>query len=281
MIKLVSDRLKVLIDPLGAQIRSVKAGRHEFMWQGKLPWWPRTAPVLFPIVGKLRDDRYLHHGRSYTLGQHGFARDMPFSVMEKTSESVVLLLESTGETRKKYPFDFNLQIGYMLDGEDLFCEAVVINTGPELLPFNIGFHPGFRTAKNCYLCFSGPKRSVGIQRLKNGIRQNAGRLKLDEGALMLTDKLFGEDAVIVPKNISRWVSLEQKNSSITLFRGNFPSLGVWRQPGAPFTCLEPWLGMADGLSDGGEIREKEHIQLLAPGEYDISHFSIHFGLNTV
>ncbi len=281
MIRLVSDRLKVQIDPLGAQIRSVKQGRHEFMWQGKAPWWPRTAPVLFPIVGKLKDDRYLHKGKSYAMTQHGFARDMTFSVMEKSSESVVLLLESNKETRNKYPFDFNLQIGYMLDEDDLFCEAVVINTGAEELPFNIGFHPGFNSQKNSYLCFSGAKKSVVWQRLKNGVRQHAGRLKLNEGALLLEDKLFEKDALIVPKNISRWVSLEQKNSSITLFRGNFPSLGIWRQPGAPFTCLEPWLGMADGLSDGGEIREKEYIQVISPGEYDISHFSLHFALNTV
>lgn len=281
MIRLVSDRLKVLIDPLGAQICSVKAGRHEFMWQGRAPWWPRTAPVLFPIVGRLLEDRYFHQGKKFEMAQHGFARDMQFSVLEKSSESVVLLLESNRETRKKYPFEFQLQLGYMLDEDDLFCEAVVLNTGKQDLPFSLGFHPGFNTDKNAFLCFSGPQKSVGLQRLKNGVRQNAGRLKLTNGALLLRDELFEKDALIIPKNISRWVSLEQKTSSITLFRGNMPSLGIWRQPGAPFTCLEPWLGMADGISDGGEILQKEHIQIISPGEYDISHFSLHFALNTV
>jgi galactose mutarotase-like enzyme len=278
-----NDILSVRIAEQGAELQSVRLKKSdtEYLWQGDAAWWPRRAPVLFPVVGKLNNNRYSVEGKEYSLPQHGFARDQVFEVKEHTDRSITFSLSSGEATRNIYPFDFQLLIRYTLENARLITSYEVLNKGDRKMLFSIGAHPGFccplekgASFSDHYLEFEHPE-TLSRHLLQNGcfsgetepVMENTRILRLDE-------KLFEKDAIVFKNMRSSSLLLKNaKGDSILRFNyRDFPYFGIWTKPGAPFICLEPWCGIADQCEREGELAGKEGIIPLEAG----GHFSRSF-----
>jgi len=253
-------------------LRGIKDG-HEYLWQADQKIWPRSAPVLFPIVGKLVKNQYTVDGLHFSLTQHGFARDREFTKVEQTNSALVYELRSDDESLKNYPFRFTLQVGYRLVENTLIESYSVFNNDSRSMFFSVGAHPGFRCnyshqegLENHYLEFD---REENAERhfLQDGVFSGARGLILNGRTLRLSSGLFDRDAVIFKKLNSKSVTLRAEGSTRSVrvdFEG-FPYLGIWSKPGAPFVCIEPWCGLADSKVSDGNLYAKEGIIELAAG----------------
>lgn len=274
---LSNNFLHVTVKPEGAELSSIRHARtgREYIWQADPAFWPRHAPVLFPIVGRVPHDQYRHGDQAYTLRQHGFARDRTFSLSKQEPDTLEFVLGDDQESRALYPFGFRLAITYKLIGRRLDISYHVTNTGDTLLPFSIGAHPAFQCplnadeAKSGYvLVFDHPERAFR-QLLDNGLRTGRQSPVLAESALLhLTDELFGADALIFKGLKSQSVTLRSPKGRdvLTVDFPGFPYLGIWtRNAAAPFICIEPWYGVTHLQDAPATLEDKEGIQILAAG----------------
>ncbi|EOL42956.1 aldose 1-epimerase [Enterococcus phoeniculicola] len=282
-----NDQLVATIAETGAELISLKSKdtNIEYIWQGNPEFWGRHAPVLFPFVGKLKENQYQYQGETYSMAQHGFARDMDFTVIKKGEESVSLSLKSTEETKKNYPFDFELIITYELGGEGITTLYQVENTGKEEMFFAVGGHPAFNvpleeglTFEDYYMAFS-PKKS----RLR--LPLNGPYIDLDQRTLGQTNtnlalnrEMFETDALIFETKGLNAFSIRSEKSchSVTLSYNDMPYVGIWSPypKEAPFVCIEPWCGIADTLNASGNLIEKYGINQLAANELFKTKYSI-------
>lgn len=268
--------LKVEISQQGAELQSIfnKQNKIEYLWQGEAAVWPRKAPVLFPIVGKVKDNTYTFNQHSYALPQHGFARDKAFTLIASSDASCTYRLHSTEETAKIYPFEFELDIIYSIEGTRLNVAYRIYNpSSKNEMHFSIGAHPGFRcplvegeTFEDYYLEFEKAEKLNRIL-LDGGLRSDATEaVALTDKKLPLTFDLFGpKDAIVVSGLNSERISLKSNKSAHGLHFDykNYPWFGIWSKPG-PFVCLEPWMGVADDIHATGDFTKKESIQKLKP-----------------
>ena len=265
--------LTVGVNTQGAELCSIKdANGTEYLWQADPAVWARHAPILFPIVGKLRDGRYELNGKPYELPQHGFARDISFELITQSKTTLVFQLSPTTETLRCYPFKFALNVIYQLNGNCLEIGYEVQNNGKEVMPFSIGAHPGFNLPgpiDDCYLEFSQTEalnfRLLGSQGL---LSEQTAPVSGTLNILPLSKTLFDRDALILLDFKSGKISLRSRTSPrcLTVEFPEFPQLGIWAKPGAPFVCIEPWYGYADPEQPYGDIMNKPGIQLLAAGK---------------
>jgi galactose mutarotase-like enzyme len=256
----------------------------ELLWQAG-PQWPRHAPLLFPIVGRLKNDTLRHDGKTYPMTQHGFARDLRFDWIERGTDSCKLMLANSAATSSHYPFAFQVTVTYRATGSDLDVTLEIANTGTETLPASIGAHPAFNwplepgLAKEAYrLVFSEDERAP-IRRLNSGLMRIAPEPSPVTGKTMaLSDRLFDDDAVIFDRPASHQVRYAaDRGPYIELSWEGFRELGVWSKPGAPFLCIEPWHGFASPVDFDGEFSEKPGIMHIAPGERRAMTYRIHAG----
>jgi galactose mutarotase-like enzyme len=272
---LENDYIRMAVSDSGAELRSLvdlKSGR-EWMWQGNPEFWPRTSPVLFPVVGKLRENELLLDGKKYSLSQHGFARDRNFRFSISSDQQLTYILESDDESRKIYPFEFRLTISYKLLKNQLEITYKVENTGNTALPFSIGAHPGFSLPgwpqKKYALQFEQDEELACIP-IADGLLDFSQRnlLKLHGGLLDLSADLFQKDALVIPKPASNWISIVETGNptSLRVHFEEFSWLGLWSKPGAPFVCIEPWEGHADPLGFKDDFFKKPGICILQKGE---------------
>ncbi|RXF73581.1 aldose 1-epimerase family protein [Hansschlegelia zhihuaiae] len=274
-----ADRLSATISAAGAELVSLKDAQGvELLWQAG-PEWPRRAPVLFPIVGRLAGDALRHEGASYRVTQHGFARDRGFDWTERTETKASLALADDAETRALYPFAFRLEMLYAIDGVALSVTSRVTNPGDAPLPFSIGAHPGFRwplvdgVAKEAHVIDFGAQETGSRRTVEDGLLGPEAPLPFDGRRLALNEELFARDALVLPDAASRsvrYAALGPDGESLKAldfsWRG-YRDLGIWSAPhGAPFLCVEPWRGMASFVGWDGPFVEKPGVVLLAPGE---------------
>jgi galactose mutarotase-like enzyme len=279
-----NDFLKVSAKASGAELISIKNKHNglEYLWQGDPQFWGRRAPVLFPIVGKLKNNIFKSEGKTFQLPQHGFARDYYFELIKSEPASLVYSLKSNDETLKFYPYKFELNISYILVKNKIEVRYDVFNIDNKKIWFSIGAHPAF----NCPL---EPKEKFSDYFLEFDQKENAGIHLISEGLLSgqtqaflknsnrieLNEKVFAQDALIFKDLKSSTVSLKSKNSTASVifnFKG-FPYLGIWSKPG-PFVCIEPWYGHADPIDFDGELKNKPGILSLEKG----ADFSCVFGI---
>ncbi len=265
-ITIENNDITALFDSKGAELCSLKSiGSHrEFMWNGNPDFWGKHAPVLFPIVGTLKDNQYRCKGQSYVLSRHGFARDMEFEVIEKTADAVVFSLKSNEQTKTNYPFDFELQIGYTLTNSILNIEYRIINKMDERMPFSIGGHPAFalpETFNSYSLEFEKPEELKSYVLEHDLLSPTTVNIPLSDKTLPLTYSLFEKDALIFKSLNSKKISiLEESKPLLHFYFDDFTNFGIWTKTNAPFICLEPWLGYSDLTSSDGNIENKEGIQ---------------------
>jgi galactose mutarotase-like enzyme len=283
---LSTDSISATIKADGAELCSLKNAQGlELLWQAGAAW-PRHAPILFPIVGRLKDDRLRHGGKVYPMTQHGFARDRTFSWREHGTKSCTLVLTDDAATRSHFPFAFQLAVTYAVEEAHLDVGFEITNTGDEMLPASIGAHPAFNwpllpgLAKDAYtISFSGEEREP-VRRLKDGLMRAKPEPTPVRGRILaLTEQLFDDDAVILDRVASTAVRYAaEKGPSIEMSWQGFPQLGLWSKPGgAPFLCIEPWHGFASPSDFDGEFVDKPGLMLIAPAASRVLKYRIRVG----
>ena len=285
---------QILTSKYGGELISFKINGIEKIHQGEdcvdengKVYWKRHAPVLFPIVGKLKRNQTIINARTYEMFQHGFARDLEFEPITKLDYFHSYLLKSNKNTLTRYPFDFELYTTYRLDENKLTTIYKVINTGKSNMPFCIGGHPAFRInaedfAKgDYYLEFEEDEDKIHFLYLVDGLigTDYAKNIMTDKRRIMLNNDSFKNDAIIMKGMTSSKVSLKKKSTDkkvLTMDFSEFPYLGVWSKPGAPFICIEPWKGLSDSIKSSGIFTEKTSIVLLKPNEEFDCKFTVEF-----
>lgn len=274
-VTIANERFEASITEQGAELKSLRdrVSGTEYMWPGDQQWWSGSAPVLFPIVGGLRDNKYRHGGTEYSLPQHGFARRSLFTAAGTTDRTASFELASDPETRQQYPFEFLLRVTFVLEAGGLAVQYDVRNRGPGPMLFSIGSHPAIRVPfaggqlENYYLHFS-EEESSERHFFEGGLILEKTAPAFDSCRhIYLRLNLF-EQGVLIFKNLrSRVVSIRNGRNprSVSLVTGA-PYLGVWAKPGrCPFVCLEPWYGLPDSPNATGELSQKEGIVRLEEG----------------
>ena len=275
---LENDQLTVTLSTQGAEVQSVcnKATGQEYIWTADPGVWARHAPVLFPIVGKLKEDQYRLGDDTYAMTQHGFARDKDFKVIEHNDDHLTFGLTADPETTQQYPFNFALDLTYQLTDNRLDINYQVINHDHLDMPFSIGGHPGFLCpahvdghSEEYYLLFE-QEETLERHLLKDGLRTGETRPVIENSRqLALHRALFEDDALVFTDVASDSVSIVPQSTGqpmVTVHFPGFPYLGVWQKVGADFYCIEPWYGLADRATTDGELTHKEGIQLLSSEE---------------
>lgn len=285
---LENDQWVVQIKSEGAELCSFtnKETGKEYMWQADPSVWARHAPVLFPVVGRLRKDKFHYQGKTYSMSQHGFARDREFSLVEQEKQRLVLGLTADEESMEMYPFNFILDIIYHLHENKLTITYKVSNKDQHAMLFSIGAHPAFATPnilnqqmQEYALVFEQPE-TLERHLIENGLRTGKTILILEnEQKLPLHPSLFEDDAIIFKDVKSKWVSLVVHSTGQKLVEmsiEHFPYLGIWQKVGADFVCIEPWLGITDHKDFEGDLNEKEGILSLEAEQSFVCNYSIKF-----
>lgn len=267
---------------LGAELTSFKLDGVEKLHQGQdcidengRIYWKRHFPVLFPIVGKLKQNKTIINGRTYEMNQHGFARDMDFEPITKLDNFHSYVLKSNASTLVKYPFEFALYVTYRTDGNKLTTIYKIVNEGDNNMPFGIGGHPAFKIDRDdlkngeYYLEFEQDEEKIHFLYLVDGLigTEYAKNVMLDKRKLPINPHSFDNDALIMKGLTSHRISLKKKSGNKTLLTmdfDGFPYLAVWSKPGAPFICIEPWYSTADTVKSSGVFTQKTDLITLAP-----------------
>ncbi len=248
----------------GAELISLKSSQIEYIWNGNPEFWSKHSPVLFPIVGTLKNNSYMYDGKNYTLTRHGFSRDMEFVTLESKQKSIIFSLKSNSETLKMYPFDFELRLKYELENQKLRISYQIITNSETKIPFSIGAHPAFSLPNdfNNYFLEFNKKENLLSYSIKNDlISDSTFMIKTQDKKLPLTYSLFENDALIFKKLNSKTICiLENEKPLLKIDFDDFPNLGIWTKPNAKFICIEPWFGYSDTNNCSGKIIEKEGIQ---------------------
>ena len=285
--RLENDVLRAEVSLLGAELTEIYDKRHgcEVLWEGDPAFWKRHSPVLFPNVGKTWQNRMIVCGKAYPTAQHGFARDRMFDCIYEAADRLVFLLKSDAQTLERYPYAFELEIEYRLEGNVLGVLWRVRNPSAESMYFTIGGHPAFRLSRfgerkqDYQLYFPGKQalEYVLIDPATGGC--DAGRpysLPLENGRLALSEALFARDALILDGGqvSEAWLCGADGTPCVGMRCDGFPNFGIWSVKDAPFVCLEPWMGRCDDVGFDRELSEKPGVNCLAGGavfekRYDI------------
>ncbi len=267
--------LKAAFAPKGAELQllSHKQTQVAYLWDGNENYWAKFSPVLFPIVGALKNNTYQFEGKYYMLPRHGFARDMVFETEKISEQEVLFTLLHNQNTLKIYPFEFKLALRYKLTEASLTCSYEVFNPANTPLLFSVGAHPAFAVPlnkvgsyTNYFLKFNKDQALVCHQITNNLIANKTTTLKLDNGKLKLKKALFYNDALVIKTLKSDCISIlnTKNNNGLHFSFSGFPYFGIWAAKNANFVCLEPWCGIADAENATGKLDEKEGIISLAP-----------------
>ena len=286
-VKLENEFLCVEIAEMGAEVTRIydKTEDNEILWEGNPVYWKRHSPVLFPNVGKTYKNRVLINGTQYPTSQHGFARDNVFTCIEAANEKASFMFRSSEETKEVYPFDFELHINYKLNKKELTVEWQVKNCGDETMYFTIGGHPAFRFAKPEETKADYVLKVPGKEKLEYVLIDiNCGcanvdeihTLQLSEETYPLSDELFAKDALVVDNGQieEAWLCHKDGTPYVGVRSAGFPNYGIWSVEGAPFVCLEPWMGRCDNVGFNAELSEKPNVNKVEAGEKVIKDYTI-------
>ena len=287
--KISNQFITATIQAKGAELTSLISHATEYLWQADPLHWGRHAPVLFPIVGKLKNDQYQYADQTYQLSQHGFARDRVFEVIDHQPDQASLYLKSDGEMIRYFPFEFELILNYKLDETKLIVSYQINNPASNPLFFSIGGHPAFNCPviaeekRNDYWLEWETNEPLIAHRLNNGLFSGDQEpIKLNGRKLQITDHLFDKDALVFKHLKSKNVSLCSPSQKwLTFHFDSFPYLGIWsKSDQSPFVCIEPWFGLADHHEHNGDITQKEGIQKLEGQQSFTCNYAIEIHNNT-
>jgi galactose mutarotase-like enzyme len=270
-----SERMTAIVLAHGAELCSLRTAEGlELLWQaGRV--WPRHSPLLFPIIGEVKNEQIRVRGKVYKILRHGVARDHGFTFVERSTQSCKLVQTDTAETRARFPFAYRLILNYTLRGADLEITMAIANPGDEVLPCSIGGHPALHwpllrglPKENYRLTFSHDEPAP-IRRLKDGLLPPDARPSPIRGRVLdLSERLFDEDAIILDQLMSKSVRyVADEGPALEVSWDGFRQLGIWSKPGGvPFLCIEPWYGFASPVDFDGEFTDKPGLMHIPPGE---------------
>lgn len=263
-ITITNGALSATIRDMGAELISLKKDGREYIWSGDPAFWGKHSPVLFPIVGTLKDNSYTHNGKSYSLPRHGFARERNFAVISQEKNRVTFSLKADNVTYEVYPFDFDLVITYVLETSSVSINYEVKNLSAETaMPFSLGAHPAFALPgkfEDYSLHFNKDEKLTRYKLENDLVSDKTEIVKLKNGNLPLNYALFKDDALVMKEISSKEVAIKKGDKPyLRVGYKNFPHMGLWTKTGAPFICIEPWQGYADTPSNNGNLSDKEGI----------------------
>ncbi|MEY8523042.1 aldose 1-epimerase family protein [bacterium 1XD8-76] len=278
---LKKEKLEATILSKGAELVSLKKDGTEYMWCGDPTYWDRTAPILFPFVGSLNGKQYRYDGKTYHIGQHGFARDMEFDLVSESDTKLVMEVRETAETMEIYPFHFLLELSFELGEDGLTVGWKVKNTDEKTMYFSIGGHPAF----NCPMGGRGSQSDYALRFQKEGrpLQEIVSELigegglvtgeritfGLEDGYLAVTPNLFDADTIVLEDGQTDEVSLcDPEGKEYVCVKFPMPIVGIWTpiEKNAPFLCIEPWCGRCDDMGYEGELPDRRWGNGLKPGE---------------
>lgn len=282
---LENEKLRVEIRSQGAEMTSIcrKDTNTEYLWCADKKYWGWSSPVLFPIVGGLKDGAYTYAGERYEMKQHGFARHQEFALLSQQDQEIWFALTDSEETRANYPFSFCLEIGYRLQDSSVIVMWRVKNTDTKELYFSIGAHPAFMCPLNgeekqtdCYLGFAADE--INYQLIDPDLHLEAAKLyplSLEKRLHKLEKDQFARDALIVEhaQTDCVWLAGADRRPYVKV-HFNAPLFGVWSPDccEAPFVCIEPWWGRCDAVGFDGTLEQREYTNHLDAGEvFDTSY----------
>jgi galactose mutarotase-like enzyme len=282
-----SESLRVSVKDKGMELSSIlsKITGQEYLWQGDPQVWTGQAPVLFPIIGALKNGKTRFREKDYALPKHGFVRNSnQAKLIQHLPDSLVFRFESSPETLAVYPFIFALEVSFRLSGNCLAIAHQVYNLGDQTMYYSLGGHPAFTCPllpgeylEEYKIEFPQSERDNTWLITPEGLIGEKGEMILnDTQVIPLHARIFDHDALIFKDLKSREVSLSHRKRGPVLKMefGDFDYLGIWAKPGASFVCLEPWLGIADSVHHSGKLAEKEGIRSLAPDTSETKKFTI-------
>ena len=280
-----NEYIKAKIKSFGAELNSLQkcAEELEYIWQGDSKYWNRHSPILFPIVGRLKDDSYFYKNQKYNMSQHGFARDKEFEVIKNEVDFIEFRLKSDEKTLEIYPFSFELYLSYKLERNSLIVSYKVINKSDEKMLFSIGAHPAFNWSlekdlkKEDYFLEFEINNSKRYFLNELGLVFDSIDLKFEDKKLFLNEELFKNDALVFNDlNIKNLTFKNIRNENfIKLNFENFAYLGIWSKPsGSPFLCIEPWFGVADEENTSQNFEDKKGIINLQKDEIFSCFYSV-------
>jgi len=274
MIKLTNAVISATINPKGAELTSLVhlPTQKEYMWSADPAFWGKTSPVLFPIVGALKDNTFIYKGKTYTLPRHGFARDRVFAIENQTADSVTLLLKSDEASLALFPFAFEFRLHYTLAENKLNVKYDVRNVGEETMYFSVGGHPAFAVPfaagtsyEDYYLEFNSTEDLMRWPLSDGGLVETTPeKMAISNNRLPLTKELFYQDALVFKHLQADSVTLKSDKTphQLQFHFKDFPFLGIWAAKDADFVCIEPWCGIADSVNHNLQLSEKEGINKL-------------------
>jgi galactose mutarotase-like enzyme len=274
MIQIKSDQLVITISEKGAELQSIKSNGLEYLWQADPKYWSKHSPVLFPIIGELKDGTYIFENKEYHLPRHGFARDHVFEAKQISETSAIFTLKSSADTLSVFPFQFIFQLQYEIKQQTLYCSYVVQNLNDGDMYFSVGGHPAFRVPLDEKLKYEDYtlafNKDTFLKRflLDNGLTNDKTEIvKLDDKKLRLASSLFYKDAIVLKDIGSKQIELfsDKDSHGLKFSFDGFPYFGIWAAKDAPFVCLEPWCGIADNIHHNHQLKSKEGINQLAAG----------------
>lgn len=280
-----NEYLKIRVAQFGAVLTSIQSQKsgHEFLWQGDKSVWNGQSPILFPIIGKLLDDKCRIDGREYEIIRHGLARHREFQCIAERENELVFLQKSDEETKKAYPYDYELYITFTIDKNSLTVTHMVKNPNAKTMYFSLGAHPAFNCTLGDKLVFEKQETLVSERIDHDSVITGETDLILENSdTLLLTEHLFDKDALIFEGVQSDFVTLhrEAARTKIRFTFGDAPFLAIWAKPAAPFVCIEPWYGVNDSYDRKDDFSEKRGIVALPAGGESSFSWKAEFFENT-
>lgn len=267
-----NEYLKIGVKELGCELTSVYGKKEsiEYLWQGDAKFWEGQSPILFPIVGRLIDDKYLLNGKEYTLPKHGFARKMKWSFESKSDNTLTLSLEETDETLKMYPYSFKLSVTFTINKNKLSVTHRIDNRNDDVMYCSLGAHPAFNCEIGDTLTFD-LNECLGTEKIdlvKSLRLPETYPVLNNERDITITEDIFNEDALILHGIKSENITLRSNNHcrTVKFNLGKAPYLGIWAKPGAPYVCIEPWCGVNDSTEKKEDFSLKDGINAIQPEE---------------
>lgn len=273
-----NEKIRVSVKEFGAELTHFfkKSSQTEYLWSGDAKIWNGQSPVLFPIIGRLKEDSYRLAGQSFPMEKHGLVRKMPFTLTQKDENSMTFTVTENENTLKKYPFHFRLSLKFSIEGEKLTVCHTVENTDDKKMYFSLGAHPAFCCQIGDRLVFEEKEtQDTMVLDLEKSLRTGESIPVLrEENTIEITEHIFDRDALIFKNLRSSRIVLEAFGGERPVkFQFDSPYLGIWAKPNAPYVCLEPWHGVNDSYFSTGNIEEKEGILSLETGKIFQSSWS--------
>ncbi len=267
MIILKNNNLTIKIDEKGAELKSILCNGIENMWDGNPEIWNNTAPLLFPICGSLKNNKYIYEGKEYFLEKHGYAKNTIFDIELLTETKVVLIHKSNNETRRHFPFNYEFRVIYTIENSSIKIEYNVLNTSNKTMYFSIGSHEGYATPEGIEeydIIFSKNETLDSMSIYDGRISPKTRSILNNSNILPLREMLFEPGSLIFKNLNSNSVVLRNRKTGRALqVEFDFAKYFIiWHKPDANFICLEPWAGLTDMVDSSYDIKEKEGIMAL-------------------